>query len=501
MPSPGMARQIARRTGTTVNPEKLYIDGAWRKPSGTAREHVVSSTTEEAIGSFPLGASTEIDDAVRAANRALGDREGWAGFGPAERAKAMRLFADAIERRRDELGQLIAEEVGTPLERATGSNADTAAALLRFYADIAEDTPTEDLRPARIGHSLVVREPIGVVAMIAPWNYPLSTLFFKLAPALAAGCTAVVKPASNTALNSFIIAEAADEAGLPPGVLNIVPTDRATGEYLVSHPDVHKVAFTGSTPVGRRIGRICGEMLKPVTLELGGKSAALLLEDAPIDTLLESLHDLSFANNGQTCTNNSRLIVPETIYGEVVDAITQTVATWPMGDPMDSRTVIGPVVSRAHKDSIEGYYALAKREGARITIGGNCSTGTGFFVAPTVMADVTADMTVFREEIFGPAISITKYSGDLEEGLRIANDSNYGLSGAVFTADETVGITAAKRIETGTVAFNMANFDIGAPFGGRKDSGIGFELGAEAIGAYTHYKTVFVPTPPKGFEP
>lgn len=479
---------------------ELYIGGVWVAPGTTVWSENIDSNTEGYLGRHVLAGPVEVDRAVAAARATLNDRAGWAGYSPHQRAAVMRRFADAIERRRDSLGELISREVGTPFERSRFSNADTASALLRFYADIIGETALEDLRPAGRGHSLVRREAIGVVGMIAPWNFPLSTLFFKLAPALAAGCTAVIKPASLTALDSFIIADAAAEAEIPPGVINIVPCDRATGDHLISHPGIDKIAFTGSTPVGRKIGRICGENLKPVTLELGGKSAALLLEDAPIDTLIAELHDLSFSNNGQACTNNSRLIVPDAIYDEVVNAVAAEVASWKVGDAFDPETVIGPVVSAGHRESIERYYDIAVREGARAVVGGQpIRDRDGFFVQPSVFADVTPDMTIFREEIFGPAISITRYSGDLEEGIALANDSEYGLSGAVYTADETLGIETARRIETGTVAYNMSNFDIGAPFGGRKNSGVGFELGAEAIMPYLHYKTIFTPQVPAGF--
>ncbi|MGK0742127.1 aldehyde dehydrogenase family protein [Leucobacter sp. Z1108] len=479
---------------------ELYIDGTWITPRSADRNSNVDSNTEEYLGSNVLAGRDEVDRAVAAARATLNDRSGWGGYSPQQRAAVMRRFADAIERKRDSIGELISREVGTPFERSRFSNADTATSLLRFYADIIADVALEDLRPAGRGHSLVRREAIGVVGMIAPWNFPLSTLFFKLAPALAAGCTAVIKPASLTALNSFLIADAAAEAGIPPGVINIVPCNREVGDHLIGHPGIDKIAFTGSTPVGRKIGRICGENLKPVTLELGGKSAALLLEDASIETLVTELHDLSFSNNGQACTNNSRLIVPAAIYNDVVDAVAAEVRSWKVGNAFDSDTVIGPVVSDTHRASIERYYEIAVREGGRTVAGGQTLRNEpGFFVQPTVFADVTPEMTIFREEVFGPAISITKYSGDVNEGIDLANDSEYGLSGAVYTADEALGIETARRIETGTVSYNMSNFDIGAPFGGRKNSGVGFELGAEAITPYLHYKTIFTPQIPAGF--
>lgn len=477
----------------------LFIGGHWVDASTRPRFRVLDSNTGEPLGSYPLADPGDIDAAVGAARTALADRAGWGGYLAHQRAAVMRRFADAVERRREALGSLISREVGTPIARSVYSNADTAVRLLRFYASVIESTPIEDLRRAERGFSVVRKEAIGVVGMIAPWNFPLSTLFFKLAPALAAGCTAVIKPASLTALDSYLIADAVVEADLPPGVVSIVPCTRETGDALVSHPGVDKIAFTGSTPVGRRIGRTCGEQLKPVTLELGDKSAALLLEDVPLDRFVGELRDLSFSNNGQACSNNSRIIVPDSRYDEIVEAIVGEVASWRIGSSLDPETRMGPVVSAAHRDAIEAYYAISEREGARTVTGGVRLDRPGFFVSPTVLADVSPEMTVFREEVFGPLISVTRYSGDPEEGIRLVNDSAYGLTGAVFTADETGGLEIARRIETGTVCFNMYNFDIEAPFGGRKDSGVGFELGAEALSAYLHFKTIFTPRVPAGF--
>lgn len=482
-----------------MNRQSLFLGGTWVNADARQRATSINSNNEESIGSFPLANSDDVDIAVTKARASLTAPDGWGSYLPHQRAAVMRRFADAIELRREQLGELISREVGTPIARSTFSNADTAANLLRFYAQVVESTPEEELRSAATGFSLVRREAIGVVAMIAPWNYPLSTLFFKLAPALAAGCAAVIKPATHSSLDAFIIAEAAEDAAFPAGVISVVPTTRDVGDYLVAHPGIDKVAFTGSTPVGRGIGRICGERLKPVTLELGGKSAALLLEDAPLDKFVADISDLSFSNNGQTCTNNSRIIVPESSYDQVVDAIVTEVQSWKVGDSVDFETDIGPVVSRDHQESILRYYEIAVREGATVAIGGGKINRPGFFVEPTVFTDVTPDMTIFREEIFGPAVSITKYSGDPAEGLQLANDSNFGLSGAIYTSNEGLGLQLARQFETGTICFNMYNFDIGAPFGGRKDSGVGFELGAEAVYAYTHFKTIFTPKVPAGF--
>ncbi|MFJ6564154.1 aldehyde dehydrogenase [Streptomyces sp. NPDC091412] len=477
--------------------DALYIDGDWRKPSTARTFTSISAATEEPLGSFPEADRADVDAAVTAARRALGGHRGWGSA--QERAAAMERLARALESRTDALGTLIAQEVGTPLARAIEANVGAATGLLRFYAPLAEVMYAEDLRPALVGHSLVRREPVGVVAMIVPWNYPLSTLFFKLAPALAMGCTAVVKPSPATGLDSFLVADAVHEAGFPPGVINFLPAEREVGEYLVTHPGVDKVAFTGSTAAGRRIGGLCGELLRPVTLELGGKSAALLLEDAPLPLFLDHLLDLSFNNNGQTCTNNTRLLVPRSRYEEIVDAVTATVEGWPVGDPLAPSTVIGPVAGAAARDRIEGYVRKGRQEGARVTTGGGRPAGQdrGFYVEPTVFADVDPAMVVAREEIFGPVVTVSAHDGSVEGAVAMANDSAYGLAGSVWTADETLGREVARAVDTGTFSVNHANFDIGAPFGGRRDSGLGSELGAEGIEAYLQYKTIFVTQQPK----
>ncbi|MFJ6213531.1 aldehyde dehydrogenase [Streptomyces sp. NPDC092296] len=474
----------------------LYINGDWRKPSTARTFTAVSAATGERIADFPEADRADVDTAVAAARGALGGPAGWASA--QQRAEAMERLAVALESRAQALGTLIAHEVGTPLARAIDANVGAAAALLRFYAPLAGTMDAEDLRPAQVGHSLVRREPVGVVAMIVPWNYPLSTLFFKLAPALAMGCTAVVKPSPTTGLDSFLVADAVHEAGFPPGVVNFLPAEREVGEYLVTHPGVDKVAFTGSTAAGRRIGALCGGLLRPVTLELGGKSAAILLEDAPLPLFLDHLLDLSFNNNGQTCTNNTRLLVPRSRYEEVVDAVTETVAGWRTGDPLDPETVIGPVAGAAARDRVEGYIRRGREEGARITTGGGRPAGLdhGCYVEPTVFADVDPAMVVAREEIFGPVVTISTHGGTVEDAVALANDSAYGLAGSVWTADEALGRQVARAVDTGTFSVNHANFDIGAPFGGRRDSGLGSELGREGIEAYLHYKTIFVTEPP-----
>jgi geranial dehydrogenase len=331
-----------------------------------------------------------------------------------------------------------------------------------------------------------------VVAAIVPWNFPVTLALNKIAPAMAAGCTMVIKPSPGTVLDSYILAEAALEAGVPAGVLNWVAADRDVGAYLVSHPGVNKVAFTGSTSAGRNIGRTCGELLRPVTLELGGKSAAILLEDADIGAFLQGVPMASMLNNGQACYNGTRILAPKSRYGEVVDALAGFAASLTVGDALDPATHVGPMASSAHRDKVESYIEIGKSE-ARLVAGGGRpkDTNRGWFVEPTIFADVDNSARIAQEEIFGPVLSVIPYDGEAD-ALRIANDSQFGLGGSVWSADSAHATDVARKVQSGTVGVNGYMPSLGAPFGGIKGSGLGREFGPEAVGAYQNTKSIYV---------
>jgi geranial dehydrogenase len=336
---------------------------------------------------------------------------------------------------------------------------------------------------------------VGVVAAIVPWNYPVVLAMSKIAPALAAGCSVVVKPSPPTLLDSFILADAAEAAGLPPGVLNWVPGGPDVGEYLVSHPRVDKVAFSGSTATGRSIATVCAGLLRPVTLELGGKSAAILLDDVDMDTIMRDLQFITFMNNGQTCVTCSRILAPADRYDEMVDARATRVSSLRVGDPLNPNTDIGPMATAAHRDRVETYIEKGKGE-ARLVTGGGRPKGIdkGWFVEPTVFADMTNDATIAQEEIFGPVLSVIPYD-DEADAVRIANDSCYGLGGTVFSADTERAKTIARPVHTGTIGINGYPVAIGSPFGGVKDSGLGREFGSEALNSYLNLKSMYIAGP------
>jgi aldehyde dehydrogenase (NAD+) len=330
-----------------------------------------------------------------------------------------------------------------------------------------------------------------VVAAITPWNYPQALAAMKLGPALAAGCTVVLKPAPETALDAHAFADAAASAGLPAGVLNVVPADRDAGAALVSHAKVNKVAFTGSTAAGRAIGAECGRLLRPVTLELGGKSASIVCEDADLEQFAQALLEISLPNNGQTCHACTRILAPASRYAEVVEAITETVRGLRIGDPLDKATQIGPLVSPAQRDRVLDYVSVGRADGGRVTVGGNAPDLPGWFVEPTVFADVGNSARIAQEEIFGPVLTVIPFR-DEDEAVALANDSDYGLGGTVWTADIERGIALADRIETGTVGVNHYALDFGAPFGGVKASGLGRELGPEGLAPYLQTRSVYL---------
>jgi aldehyde dehydrogenase (NAD+) len=405
----------------------------------------------------------------------------------------MLRFMEALAKRGPQLAEAVSMQNGMPVSLSNMLEAQFPAGLLQYYASLAGTLDQPDVRPSQMGkETLVERSPIGVVAAIVPWNFPVTLAFSKIAPAMLAGCTIVMKPSPGTVLDSYIVAEAAMEAGVPAGVLNIVAADRDVGAYLVSHPKVDKVAFTGSTGAGRKIAAVCGELLRPVTLELGGKSAAILLDDVDLGVFLPGVPMASMLNNGQACYNATRILAPARRYDEIVSAVADMVSHLAVGDAMDPATHVGPMASAAHRDRVEGYIAKGRDE-ARLVAGGGrpANHNRGWFVEPTVFADVSNDAVIAQEEIFGPVLSIIKYS-DEADAVRIANDSHFGLGGSVWSADAAHATDVARRVDSGTVGVNGYMPSLGSPFGGVKASGIGNEFGPEAISGYQRVKSIYV---------
>ncbi len=472
--------------------DALFIGGGWHAPSGTAVLDVVSPSTEEVIGRVPVAERGDVDAAVAEARKAF-EGSGWRELSLQERAPYLRRLADALDARAERLAATVTSQNGTPIAFSRAVNGQAPGAILRYYADLAADLSQEELRTRGGGRTLVRSEPLGVVGIILPWNYPQALIMFTLAPALLAGCAAVLKPAPQTPLDSYDLAEAVLEAGLPPGLVNIVPGGVETGRRLVEHPGVDKIAFTGSTAAGRAIGAACGAALKPVTLELGGKSAALVLDDAPLEAVLEGIVTVCLPNTGQTCHASTRLLLPRSRYEEIVEAVADHLRSQPLGDPFDESTVFGPLVSARQRSHVEEMVEAGLGEGAVAVTGGGRPRGLrrGFFVEPTLLRDVHNGMTVAREEIFGPVIVAIPHDGD-EDAVRIANDSAYGLGGSVWTADVGRGVEVARQVWTGTVGVNSYGVDVDAPFGGRRASGLGSELGPEGVRSFCLPKSIYL---------
>ncbi|WP_338888402.1 aldehyde dehydrogenase [Rhodococcus sovatensis] len=473
--------------------DKLFIGGHWSTPSTEETLEVFSPATEERVGSTPVAAPADIDAAATAA-RAAFDSGPWARTTPAERAQVLARAAGLIEARSAELTAVISDEMGAPYSMVGMLQQTPALAVLNYYTELAGTFPWKETRVGAFGQTTVTREPVGVVAAVIAWNVPLFLAVNKLAPALLAGCSVLLKPAPETPLGANLLADIFTEAGVPEGVLSVLPGGAETGEYLVSHPLVDKVTFTGSTAVGRSIGTIAAQQLKRCSLELGGKSAAILLEDMDIPSTMPMLLISGLMNSGQACVAQTRILAPRSRYDEILDAMVAGAGWMKVGDPKDPATQLGPLISEKQRTRVEGYIAKGKAEGARVILGGGRPEGldTGWYVEPTIFADVDNSMTIAREEIFGPVLAVIPYDSE-DEAIKIANDSDYGLAGSVWTTNIDHGLEVAAQIRTGTYAINWYAFDPSSPFGGYKNSGIGRESGPEGLDAYCELKSVLMP--------
>jgi aldehyde dehydrogenase (NAD+) len=485
-----------RRNMTDVKTEydKLFIGGKWTEPSTSEVIEVHCPATGEYVGKVPLAAAGDVDAAVAAARAAFDDGP-WPTTPPKERAAVIANALKLLEEHKDQFAKLLGAETGQPPLTVETMHWMSGIGAMNFFAGPAVDqVKWQEVRNGSYGQTIVYREPVGVVGAIVAWNVPLFLAVNKLGPALLAGCTVVLKPAAETPLTANALAEVLAEAGLPEGVLSVVPGGIETGQALTSNPDVDLFTFTGSSGVGKEVGRRAAELLKPCTLELGGKSAAILLDDVDLAASIPMLVFSGIMNAGQACVAQTRILAPRPRYDEIVDAVSNFVQALPVGPPSDPAAQIGPLISEKQRARVEGYIAKGIEEGARLVCGGGRPEGLdkGFFVQPTVFADVNNNMTIAQEEIFGPVLSIIPYDTE-EDAIKIANDSVYGLAGSVWTTNIPRGIEISEKIRTGTYAINWYAFDPGCPFGGYKNSGIGRENGPEGVEHFTQQKSVLMP--------
>ncbi|MEV6629535.1 aldehyde dehydrogenase family protein [Actinoplanes sp. NPDC051470] len=459
--------------------DKLLVNGAWVTPASTGVIEVINPATEEVLGTVPAGTQSDVDDAVAAARNAF---DGWAATPMAERGAVLDRLHTSLSARAADIARTVGLELGTPLKIAQMVQAGLPLTVLRGYADLAVQPVTEQT----IGNTLVIREPVGVVGAITPWNYPLHQVVAKVAAALAAGCTVVLKPSELTPLTAYLLADAAVEAGVPDGVLNLVTgTGPVVGAAIAGHPDVDMVSFTGSTATGRAISHAAAHRIAKVALELGGKSANVILEGADVTRAVKTGVSNAFLNSGQTCTAWTRMLVHRSAYDDAVTLAGQVAAAFTVGDPFDPATRLGPLVSAAQRDRVLGFI---ERADAKLVSAGQPLPDKGFFVAPTVFADVDPDSELAQEEIFGPVLSIIPFDDD-DHAVTIANNSRYGLAGAVWGEPERA-LAVARRLRTGAVDVNGGPFNPQAPFGGYKQSGVGRELGPFGLEEFQQVKAI-----------
>ncbi|MFF7099599.1 aldehyde dehydrogenase [Streptomyces nigra] len=472
---------------------QLFIGGEWTGPLGRDVIEVVSPHTEDVMGRVPHATPADVDRAVDAARRAFDDGP-WPRASLAERIEVVTRIKDGIAARHDEIARLISAQNGSPYSWSVLAQALGAMMVWDAAITVARDVSYEEPRDGVLGRILVRREPVGVVAAVVPWNVPQFVAAAKLAPALLAGCSVVLKPSPESPLDAYLLAEIARDAGLPDGVLSVLPADREVSEYLVGHPRIDKVSFTGSVAAGRRVMEVAARHLTRVTLELGGKSAAVVLPDADVEATVAGVVPAAWMNNGQACVAQTRILLPRSRYDEFAEAFAAAAGALVVGDPLDPATQVGPLVARRQQRRSLDYIRIGQEEGAKILTGGGRPQGLekGWYVEPTLFGDVDNTMRIAREEIFGPVICLLPY-GDEAEAVRIANDSEYGLSGSVWTADTAHGVDIARRVRTGTYSVNTFSLDMLGPFGGYKNSGLGREFGPEGFGEYFEHKMIHLP--------
>jgi aldehyde dehydrogenase (NAD+) len=493
---------MSTSTGSAFDPQQalsqhvlkdFYIGGDWVKPQSDQKLELISPVTEECFLSVPEASTADVDRAVKAARQAF-DHGPWPRMTPQERSKFVLAIGEEMKKRAPLLTDVWTAQVGAPTSFA-GYIINFAPQLFEFYGKLGASTDFAETRDMMNGgKALVIREPVGVVAIITPWNAPMVLMSYGVAAALTAGCTIVAKPAPETPIEGQLLAECAEAVGLPPGVLNVVPAGREVGDYLINRPEIDKVSFTGSVAGGKRIAEVCAKRLARYTLELGGKSPALIMDDADLSNAIGTIVPFAMPMTGQICFSLTRVLVSKKRHDEVVDAYSQAVKKIAVGDPWKADTQMGPLSMKRQLDRVMGYIEKGRKEGAKLVTGGGRpkDMNHGYFVEPTIFSNVDTDMTIAKEEIFGPVVSVMPYE-DEEDAIRIANSSTYGLSGAVFTNDPEKGVALARRIRTGNVSINGLKLDNAVPFGGYKESGVGRVGGPEGLEAYQEIKSVYLP--------
>ena len=480
----------------SIDIDTIYIGGQWVAPSSASKIAIQSPATGERVGSVIAAGERDVDPAVAAARAAFDDQSGWSNWEPADRAAVLNEFARQYQLAAQDMVRTVCQQNGMPISQAALLEGAVPGWLLTYYAGLIEELPVGETRQAPIGtRTLVSHFPVGVVAAITPWNVPQTQSAFKYVPALAAGCTVVLKPSPETPLDALLLAEIAEKAGVPAGVLNVLPGGTDVGRALVASAGVDKVSFTGSTSAGCEVASTCGRLLRPVTLELGGKSAAVILDDPGLDLseFAEELFAATLFNTGQMCFASTRILAPRRRYDEVVDFCTAMAQSLAIGDPLDPNTQIGPLVNAAQRQKVERYIAQGLADGGTVTTGGKRPPHLphGYFIEPTIFAGLDNNSAVAREEIFGPVLAVIAYD-DEDDAIRIANDSEYGLGGTVWSPDRDHAVAVAARIHSGTVGINHYLPDITAPYGGIKNSGMGRELGPEGLRGFQHIKSIFI---------